>query len=335
MAFSVAVLLVGAVLLEFASRWLFPVAPGIQFYDSSGVPVEIKEGALLRLKPNLTFRQVSPDFDAVGHVGPEGYRAPSAGARGPEVIFLGDSFTFGQGLTDDEAFPAIACAHLMIRCANLGYPGTGTARQVAILERHLQGNQWHPREVKLFVFAMAGSLGAGNDFFDTVEEVRASGTATPAAPTAGAAPGGTGPLDWVMGIRTSVLAKSNLARIAFLFLGPSLRSWLSPAVAYGQLDEGVVAMAQELDRFRSLSEKYGFATSVYVLHPVQDLLRGTQTDTSAAVQRAARDMPVTDMSAPLMDDPRAYYFPYDGHFNPAGARRIAEAIVTSERAMGR
>ncbi len=320
-------LLAGAAFLEFASRWLFPIAPGIKFYDSNGEPVEIKEGLLLRLRPNLTFRQVSPDFDALGNIAPEGYRAPVAAGL-PEVLYIGDSFTFGQGLRDNETFPAIVCAATQARCANLGYPGTGTSRQLDILERHIEVNGWAPREIRLFIFAMAGSLGAGNDLYDTVEEeARRSPVAGTPLPSAAYSAGEGGALQWLMATRTSVLAQSNVARIAYSFAGPWLRATFSPATGQDALDTGIAAIGRQLDRLDELSRKHDFRYAIYVVHPVQDLLRGTHGDTMEAIRAAARGKRVTDTAGALLDHPRRYYFPYDGHLNPAGAQRIAEFLL--------
>ena len=47
-----------------------------------------------RFRPDIVFRQISPDFDAEVHIGNHGFRKLTD-EKFPEIIFLGDSFTVG------------------------------------------------------------------------------------------------------------------------------------------------------------------------------------------------------------------------------------------------
>ena len=340
LALSAAVVAAGIAGLEVASRWLLPVSPGTQMLDQNGGQVDIFAGDDI-FRPDIRFRQVSAEFDAVTNIGPLGYRAPSA-ASSPTVIVLGDSFAFGQGLADDDTFAAIFCAEAAIPCVNLGFPGTGTLRQMRILRRAFDRHpDWRPAEVKLFVLAMSSSFMAGNDFWDVLAEapLTSAGVSPPAAddasPAADDAPSKAernSPVAWAVARRQWLLAHSNLLRLVYAQFGSSIRSWFSPSVPAAQLEGGIAAMAGAFAGLRALSAERGFTLTVYVLHPVQDLLRGTWPETAAAVQTAAGVLPVVDTAAALLDDPAAYYFAYDGHLNPAGARRIAAFLLDEWRA---
>ena len=334
-ALSAAVIAVGVVGLEFASRWLLPVSPGTQMLDQNGDRIEIFVGNDL-FRPGVRFRQVSTEFDAVTNISPLGYREPSAPTP-PQVIVLGDSFAFGQGLADGDTFAAIFCAEAALACVNLGFPGTGTLRQLQLLRRAFDRHPaWRPAEVKLFVLAMSSSFMAGNDFWDVLAETGVAGAGAASAPAASdplaSRPDRPGPVAWAVERRQWLLAHSNLVRLAYAQYGSAIRSWFSPAIGAAQLADGIAAMSGAFEGLRALAAERGFALTVYVLHPVQDLLRGTWADTAAAVQAAAGDLPVVDTAAALRDDPAAYYFAYDGHLNPAGARRIAGFLLEEWRA---
>ncbi len=76
-----------------------------------------------RIKPNISVMRAAPEFR---------FRLTtnSLGARGPEpeyplhnsILFLGDSFTMGYGVSDGEEYPALVRAELRRRHGNLAPP---------------------------------------------------------------------------------------------------------------------------------------------------------------------------------------------------------------------
>jgi lysophospholipase L1-like esterase len=83
-----------------------------------------------------------------------GAAPPSAGAT--RVLVLGDSFTFGVGLSDDETYVSKLQQKFdesfgpnQVALLNAGIGGSGTAEHLAFLEDF--GNQISPREVVVFV----------------------------------------------------------------------------------------------------------------------------------------------------------------------------------------
>lgn len=325
LALSAAVCAVSLAGLEGASRYLFPVSPGARFVDASGTRVQIYADAV-RLTPGLKFEQISADYRAWAEVGPDGYRVPAAAM--PDVVFVGDSFTFGQGLPDDKTFAVAYCTKTGLSCANLGRPGTGTHAQVRILKHFLSEYGWHPSEVKLFVLAYTGGLSAGNDFVDTFLEVHPPvGREDEVGGAVTLASEAEGPWEWLVGRRQWVLAHSNLARIAHQQFGNTLRGVMLRQPAPEELQTGIDAVADELGNLGQLAADHGFVVTVYVVHPVQALLQGTYPATVAAVKAAAGPLRVVDTASAHLDRPADYYFPYDGHWNTAGAARIADFLL--------
>lgn len=302
---------------ELASHWLKPVEIGVAHVASDGSRI----GSWLA--PGRVYRQVSAEFDALTSITDEGYRGPAA--RGdPEVVFLGDSFTFGWGLSDDETFASVYCRSLRLRCANLGAPGTGTLEQVEILERFLSGRGWRPAEVKLFIFAMTASFSAGNDLADNYEYAqRRQRGAEEGAPSAAER---RGLLERVLGLRRSVLRHSNLVRLAKYYWGPALRSALVPQLDRERLEASLAITRRALQHLHRLSAEYGFAYSIYVIHPVQDILRASDEATRAELEHIA-PAPVRRTAQLFAADPPHFYYAYDGHLNRAGSQRIAEFLV--------
>ena len=329
---TLVVIVFGLLALEVFSRFIFPISPGSYFVGKNGENIEVY-GTEERFRPGIVFRQISPDFDAEVHIGNHGFRKLTD-EKFPEIIFLGDSFTFGQGLNDEETFAYLFCSHFQLSCANLAVPGTGTYRQMEILQRELDRNKWKPKEIKLFLFVMSSSFMSGNDFADTLVELDLEKqTLVPNNLSAinNAPPSDSNLIDWMVRKRKLFLDKSNLLRIGYSHLGANIRTWFSPKTSNQQLKSGISAVASQIERIHELSNKRDIKLSIYLLHPAQDLLRGTYSETEEAIQNAIDDeLLITRTSQILSDKPSSYYYPYDGHLNAKGAQRIS-ALLINER----
>jgi hypothetical protein len=287
-------------------------------------------------KPGSVYRQVSNEYDALTTITEKGHRVPGSDGN-PEVVFIGDSFTFGWGLTDDEAFATIYCRSRQRTCANLGAPGTGTTRQVERLTRFVNDWHWHPTEVKLFFFGMSTSFSAGNDFVDNYEYKRgpepqshtgaeATETTLARSPASGRAPGGI--VERVISWQQPILRHSNLMRLAKYYWGPLMKSLViaEPGQRMTEALQYTKAALQDLD---DLSRRVGFEYNVYLLVPVQDIIRGSHQDTLATLQRVS-PRPVISTAELFLESPKDFYYAFDGHLNAKGSRRIAEFLMSRE-----
>jgi hypothetical protein len=275
------------------------------------------------LAPGSTYRQVSSEYDARTTITPEGHRVPAP--HGPvELVFLGDSFTFGTGLADEQTFAWQYCAHTGRSCANLAEPGSGTLRQVEHLREFLDGRGWRPREVKLFMFAMTASFSAGNDLQDNYVAAR-GGSATATSDGKGA-----GWLERALALRGGFERHSNLVRLAKYHWGPLLRSALVPGLDDARRSAALEITRGALAELAQLAGSRGFALAIYLINPVQDVRRGSDRDTLAALSAIA-PVPVRPTAQLFARDPARYYFPLDGHLDPEGARAIAELLESEDR----
>jgi hypothetical protein len=318
--------MVALVMAEFVSRYLLPISPGVERIDLHGRRIADP------LTPGAMYRQVSTEYDALTTITREGHRVPQVKGN-PDVIFLGDSFTFGQGLSDEETFPYIYCLNLGVACANLGTPGASTIEEVDILERALRERGWRPRQLKLFVFAMSSSFLGGNDLADNYFYVRRDKTKR----HHGLQPIGEGGLSDVRLLERLLnyrddffLRYSNLLRVAKFYWGPFLRSVLLPELDQARLVEALEITRAQLVRLSKLSEDYRFDCKIYLIVPVQDILRGTHEKTLNDLQNISPFL-IEGTAQLFRDDPKSYYFSYDGHLSKKGSRRIAEFLISKAR----
>ena len=327
-------LLVAVLVVELASRVVLPVSAGAKRIGPDGK--ELRSW----LTPGSQYRQVSSEYDAPTMITGRGHRVPEV-EHNPDVIFLGDSFTFGWGLGDEETFAYIYCQSLQISCANLGNPGVGTVEEIAILKTHLERWRWHPREVKIFIFVMTASFSAGNDLADNFEFGRSreqGGVEEGASDSASRNPGSTSNVigllaEKVLGLRETVLRYSNLVRVAKFYWGPLLRSRLLPALDEARLNEALAITREALHELHAISKSRGFHYSVYLIHPVQDLMNGTHRRTALDLQEIS-PVRVASTAGLFTGHPERYYYPYDGHLNKYGSRQIAEYLIRTDSLFG-
>ncbi|MCP5110496.1 MAG: SGNH/GDSL hydrolase family protein, partial [bacterium] len=92
------------------------------------------------------------------------YRPDENGFRNPrgidraDLVFVGDSFTEGHKIAEQDTFPRLAEKATGLRTANLGRSGYGPPQELIVLQRH--GLPLRPRFVIWQVFE-------GNDLHDT------------------------------------------------------------------------------------------------------------------------------------------------------------------------
>jgi hypothetical protein len=301
---------------EVAARVFHPISDGRYNLTLDGRP--IKDW----VEPGIVYRQIANEYDARTTITPRGHRVPGADGS-PDVIFVGDSFTFGYGLTDDQTFAMIYCRERHVGCVNLGIPSSGTLRQVERLEKFLTDYKWRPKEVKFFFFGMSTSFSAGNDFADNYDR-EVTDRRSPGQPREARQRPGRGLRERVIGWQSFLLSHSTLLRVAKFYWGPMLKSMVV-APPGDRMQTALEATRSSLARLDALSREHGFDYTIYLIVPVQDLLRGTYTDTLATLNRVS-PRPAVSTAEALLGSPKENYFAFDGHLNPTGSRRVAEFL---------
>lgn len=318
---ALAASLLGLAVAEGVSRVTIPVSPGARFVTSTGESLNLTSRGSLTLPPNTAIWQIADEYDAKATITGDGYRAPNGGSN-PEIVFLGDSFTFGVGLNDGQTFVALYCKQRVLTCANLGRPATGTVMQLAVLDYYLREMGWRPRVVKLFIFATTSSLMPGNDLLDNLRESH-----HPAAEEKLAS-------ERIVGLSGVLLRSSNLARVLYFYYGPVVRAAFSPRPLGARLREALKITGGQLAQFQRLAAQHPFRAQIYVIHPVQDLINGTGAATTTAIRGIAGALPVFDTADAMPGNPRQYYFSYDQHLNAKGAAAIARFLLAQDHEGG-
>jgi lysophospholipase L1-like esterase len=250
----------------------------------------------------------------------------------PRVLFIGDSFTFGDYVDDDDTLPAQVGSRLGLEVINAGVGGTTIVDQRHFLERALV---LRPDVVVLVYFE--------NDLNDLLEETpqyvriarnRAlkSGILAPA---------------FVL-VRDTALFHSFMEIRARWFASTAPKESTVPidvgVTSPAWVDRTAAQYAAGIEEIRALLTARGIQLVVVAFpHPwsVGGDLRGLP-DRILPVKKelAKRGIAILDLTPPLRESGRRltelYLLPEDGHASPLGYQIAADELAPEiERALGR
>ena len=313
MAVSVGVVLGVA---EVASRYMVPVSPGPSLLSVDG-----KSLRQSYMKPDSQYRIITPDFDALATITKDGYRGP-ASTGNPDTLFLGDSFTFAQGVTDEQAFPDLYCKAKGLDCANLAVPGASTIYTVSRLEHYLKVKGWAPNNVFLFFFT-------GNDFTDNLwaAEERSNGrNYEPVELNPAKEDEQHNSLPFHKKLVSTGLHYSNLMRVLYYKVLPEIRQSGDAVAQESQMQKALGITKQSFDRLQSLSEEYAFNYRIFVIYPEPEVRLGMYKQMDISLQAIAPSE-ITSLGELFSKNSQEYFFPADGHFTESGNRLLADYLI--------
>ena len=131
--------------LKYRMLTLDPPESGAVFGTDRAWKIETKNGAFWRFLPGSEFDADHYEFKTKVHIDELGGRATvctncNVDINLTPIVFMGDSFTFGIGVRDEETFSSILSPLVSPRrILNLGIPGGTLNSQIDILEnRHVE-----------------------------------------------------------------------------------------------------------------------------------------------------------------------------------------------------
>ncbi|MCP5140794.1 MAG: SGNH/GDSL hydrolase family protein [Gammaproteobacteria bacterium] len=305
------------------------------------------------LKPLWRGRHRHHDFDVGYSTGIDAWRHTPAADRklpGRDVVWVGDSFTFGLGVNDGDTFvERINASQAAVRHVNAGIPGVSTDQEMLLIERRVL--PMNPAEVVLVVYL-------ANDLFDNrlpfplqADNAKPYFTLTAEGVLEARnipVPRSRKPADGSQPVLADFVLGADAARaVGWLdeFEIARRLGWAAPEPA--GWEAGMAARHEdELRLFRALLRRIqrgvaeaGAGFSVYLLPSRRAIEAPTDTMARTQAHLAARirefgdadGIEVTDLTPAL----RAangrvdgfLYHPNEGHLTPTGHRVVAEAIL--------
>jgi len=288
------------------------------------------------------------DFSVRYTVDSHGFRKQEAQSSETVIIVLGDSFTFGIGVEDDQTFSALLSGNLPdITTRNAAIVGSSTDQQVLLLEKLERLQSFSAAMLVVYL---------GNDLIDNNHPFPIQ--ATRAKPFFSITEGGNlelqnypvpfgarQPVDpgaftrIISGENPEMMKQPGLLRHSVLWRRSIslIRKWRGyPELSFGSNIEAQLTLFEKLIHRASRSTPRLFVTLIggrsYVESPgsysaqYQEYLRQRIKDAVFPDK-----VQVIDAAAPMrkafQDEPDAsFFFPNEGHFNPYGHQWLAEFL---------
>lgn len=275
------------------------------------------------LKKSFSCERICPDFrmefttNSLGHRGPEPPAFPERG-----ILFLGDSFTEGYGVSDGEEFPALVRSALnrrygpdVVPVVNAGIGNVGNGRWLKFLRR--EGKRYNPQLIVLQLM--------DNDFHENLQEslfaISDDGKLVEQEP---ARPGG---LRFVQAFVEAVPGLSYSYLIGFL----REAYWAIAPVPQIPTDE---SERMEFDRIT-----YHLVDEI--LHickqerwPVLVMMVGFQPSRCSKMQAIVKKHGVPYIIPPSKHERPDLYFRIDGHWNAKGHEHAALMVLDAMASLG-
>lgn len=310
-------------------------------------PVEKRGGRIVRFEPGAELTVQHVEYHKTAHFDELGARVTGDGrGRTPLIPILGDSFTFGIGVEDDETFASHLARKSGRRVLNLGVPGFSLKEELNVVELMHEELGSPP----LYVFVAY----AGNDLYETW-----------ARRAAQPAPSGAAPKSPPWYARANALVNHHpLLRKSYLlqFSRQSLLTFLDPSRKTGMsflfrlirdeafLEECIRVYSKQMERLERLGRENSFDT-IFVVIPAKYQIDQEQFEAKAvyygidgahldphAPTRALVEIyehfgfPVIDASGCLQNSGSVatLYYVQDGHFTGAGHRAFARCLLDED-----
>lgn len=310
------------------------------------------------LSPGWSGEHSHFDYQATYHLGLDGFRIQassgnSAATESTEVAVLGDSFTFGLGVQDDETFTAVLNEQGDAVFKNYGVPGTSTDQHLLLLNQILRSDP--PDAVLLIIYLPNDILDSTLEYplqaeqakpLFTLAEGRLELGNVPVPRTAKPARLRSTTMGSIVldGVDTEegLLSGTQIGRMIETVAGgraydpeelrPVLEQNLGPALAlFSALLSEFVQIAtnsQTTPTIALLPGRDAVVNNGGISHHYQDYLRQEILDMAGGLNVEVVDL-MTDIEAQSRETIDSLYFPNDGHLTPKGHRFVAESIARS------
>ena len=309
---------------EVGSRFILPISAGAQKID----PFSNARVSIPFNQPNATYNQLFSEYNASTHIDNKGNRiSPTSNIHSDiRILFLGDSFTFGQGVSDSETIPSHFCAIIKANCINLGIPGTGPLRQYEKINEYLSKVK-QQKETHLFhlILASTEARHSGNDIMDNLRELEESKLNKGLVVNQDQKISEIMHPGFFIKFARWLSVKSNAFRVVRTIFGNQLRtlawSYSGDAFTNDELDK----FSHQINKLILLLEKNEITYMPVLLSTYAEL---TTTKREITLKKIEDNTGIKFIEFDfLKTDYETSFFPLDGHLNNYGNKFIATELA--------
>ncbi len=300
--------------LEIFSRLVRPVFPGAQKIDAMGKRLD---GVSFN-SPGASYFQYSSEYNVKTNIDKMGNRiTPTSKNKSLEgVIFLGDSFTFGQGIADEETIASKFCelSNKDLNCINLGRPGGNTISALEKLRVFEKDNDIEGYTVFNLLTASTFNSFSGNDISDCLSSKKSIKNINKKTSQRN---------NYLLQIGRDLSKRSNLFRLLRLNAGTTIRS-----IGYGV--SGQTVFDEDIECFVRTAEKIKLFTNSkkaryipIIISPSNEIFTGLNEDNLNKIREVYDKNALGPTNVTVKD-----FYPIDGHYNASGAEKVARFLIS-------
>lgn len=293
-------------------------------------------------KPNLRLRFRRAEFDALVQHDAEGWRQPEPprpAAPTSRILVLGDSFTWGWGVSQGQVFTDLLQAALPATVAmyNRGVPGFGTAQEYLLLQRELATRTYDAVVLLFYINDLSDNISARQGrrpYFELVDGELLPRN-QPALPV-------INPVKQFLREHSRAYAfvefRVELLRRRFFREANSDREYRTAAAVDFHEVPGYAVTARLLGEIQRLAHKHGARFFLVYVPQVSEIELDApfpyDRSIHAMVDDIARreNIQLIDLSTTFHQHAKAgkqLIYPIDAHWTPAGHRVAAAALLES------
>ncbi len=338
----VASALVGLFLAEIASRYLYRVEMA-HFVDCDARPTDIRiddPELEVRLKPHFCGKLVGSEFQSSIRTNSSGFRDDREFSKEKgdayRIFGLGDSFTFGWGVEQDQTYLSLLRRKLenelgrKVEAFNLGVWGYGTIQEIKVF-RMFQA--YRPDLVILQFYARDAYVDeAGNDLVDNYHFQQWYESRSEPKGGSRRQAGSYPPM--LRRAKQFVSEDCNLCRILALEFGFLIRRGFHP-----NGDEGRTATAWQITRdaltsFDADLESMNIKGLLLWVPPLGTVQAGDNAVVGKLNSFGFHNIVVVSSLSLLRQNAGKYYYSLDTHWRPAGHQAVADLLFRTIVAQG-
>lgn len=313
--------LVSIFLLELGSRLILPISPGAK-------KMSLDNEKILQIafnEPMTSYLQVSSEYSVNTKIDKNGNRITknSLDQADETFIFLGDSFTFGQGVSDEATIPSQFCTKIKAECVNLGVPGTGIINHYLKLKEFLKYKNIEKKTTVVhLILASTTSRHPGNDIMDSIIEAQARNTDHIITDGDKVTDPGA-----VINFARWLSRNSNAFRMVRTIFGNQLRyfAWRNNDANIFTNDE-LAIFKDEQHRIKKVLDENKIKYFPVLLSTYAELESGNMQKTKSDLENLTSIKQIEGFTKG--QDYKSFFYPYDGHTNKFGNEHITNNLIS-------
>ena len=321
-AYNFLILFILLLFLEIILKSNYPLVHGgiyYNYYNNIKINPSLPDPYIL--KKNKKFRHVSNEFNSIITSTNYGNRISNENELSETLIFIGDSFTFGHGVNDDETFAHLFCNSKSIRCVNLGKSGTDQGSQLEILKNYLKNVNVKIYRINLFLFMSCNLYSSGNDLKANLKRYSEVNNLSKKI-ISNEESFSLFNIQNVIDQSKSLVRKSEiLKRITSIFIA-NLKSNLQSCSSSQELNSSFVATKFYLEKIIEVGKNNNAIVKLYSIFPYYEL----QNESSKVLINnflITNNLNILNINNLEIDD----YYKFDGHLNKNGHKKIFEFLL--------